>query len=45
MAEIGDATIGSLAVAASKDSGVGSQDLAGTFFKIIAGLTYVDHEG
>jgi len=45
MAEIGDATVGSLAVTASKDSGLVDQNLAGSFYKIVVGLTYINHEG
>ncbi len=44
-AEIGDATIGSLASSISKDSGVGDPALSGTLYKSIVGVTYVDHRG
>jgi hypothetical protein len=42
---IGDATVGSLAVSVSKDSGIGPPELSGTVYKSVVGVTYVDHNG
>ncbi len=44
-AEIGDATVGSLAVSQNKDSGLFPKSEMGTTYKGIVGLKYVDHEG
>ena len=44
-AEIGDATVGSLAVSQNKDSGLFPKSEMGTTYKGIVGLKYVDHDG
>lgn len=45
MAEIGDATVGSLTSSLSKDSGVGPEDLVGCLYKAIHHVTYVNGSG
>jgi FAD/FMN-containing dehydrogenase len=44
-AEIGDATLGSLAVSQSKDSGLTPRSEMGSTYKGIVAIKYVDHEG
>jgi hypothetical protein len=45
VAEIGDATVGSIAVSMTKDSGLGDPALTGCLARSVARITYVDHNG